>query len=80
MVNENAFELSDEQLAEVAGGSSPFISNVGNPVTEIAINNTLQFNVGIAPTIGIAVGGKLNLGGANLNLGNLSSSKLKNKA
>jgi hypothetical protein len=69
MINDkNMFELSDEQLAEVAGGS--LVSNVGNPVTQIGINNSVQLNVALAPTIGIAVGGKLDLTGAHLNLGN----------
>lgn len=62
----NAFELSDEQLAEVSGGS--LISNVGNP--QIGINNSVQLNLAVAPTTGVAIGGGLKLAGANLNLGN----------
>ncbi len=62
----NAFELSDEQLAEVSGGS--LISNVGNP--QIGINNNIQLNIAVAPTTGIAIGSGLKLAGAKLNLGN----------
>jgi len=64
----NAFELNDEQLAEVAGAGGSLISNVGNP--QIGINNSVQLNVAVAPTVGIAVGGGLKLAGAHLNLGN----------
>jgi len=60
----NAFELSDDQLAEVTGAGS----TIGSP--QIAINNSVQLNIGIAPTTGVVVGGGLNLKGAQLNLGN----------
>jgi len=76
MINENAFELNDEQLAEVAGG----LGDV-NVINQFAIDTPIQINIGIAPTIGVAVGGaKLNLAGADLHLGNKLSTRLKNKA
>jgi len=51
----NAIELNDEQLAEVAGANGSLISNVGNP--QISVNNNFQLNIGVAPTIGVVVGG-----------------------
>jgi hypothetical protein len=70
MINDmNASELSDEQLATVAGGGS-LIGNVGNPLTQIGINTNVQLNIGIAPTTAVVVGDGLKLSGANLNLGN----------
>jgi len=64
----NAFELSDEQLAEVTGAGDIVIS------PQIAINNNVQINTAIAPTtaVVISVGGSagLKLDGAHLDLGN----------
>jgi len=80
--NMNAFELSDEQLAEVAGGTN---GSIGSPVIQVSINNNIQTNTAIAPSLAIAtsVGGsaaallkgaqlKLNNGGV---LGNLNGVK-----
>jgi len=64
----NAFELNDEQLAEVAGAGGSLISNVGNP--QISLNNSVQINVAVAPTIGVAIGAPLKLDGAHIGLGN----------
>jgi len=59
----NAFELSDEQLAEITGAGITISPQIG-------INTNIQLNVANAPTVGVAVGAGLNLKGANLNLGN----------
>jgi len=72
--NDNAFELSDEQLEMVSGGSAPLFSNV------VQINP--QIEVVIAPTSNniVNVGGELKAlqGGATLkNLGLLSSLSTK---
>ncbi len=64
----NEIELNDEQLAEVAGAGGSLISNVGNP--QISLNNSVQINVAVAPTIGIDIGGGLNLSGAHIGLAN----------
>ena len=67
----NGFELSDEQLAAVTGASGSLINieNVGNP--KVAVNNAVQINLAVAPTIGVAVGSDLAVKGAGLNLANL---------
>jgi hypothetical protein len=67
-MNNNMNELSDEQLAEIAGADGSLVSNVGN--TELAIINNVQVNVAVAPTVGIALGSALNIAGAHIGLGN----------
>ncbi len=61
----NISDLSDEQLEEITGART----SIGSP--QIGINLTVQTTLGIAPTIGIALGGGLKLDGAQLHLGNL---------
>ena len=74
MINDmNAFELSDEQLAEVAGGALIEINTVIAP--QLNLNNQVT-NV-IAPTTGVVVGvggsAGLQMLGSHLQIGNGSS-------
>jgi hypothetical protein len=71
----NAFELSDEQLAEITGAASSLV----NVSPQIGINTNIQLNLANAPTVGVAVGTGLNLKGANLNLANLGQLGNTNK-
>jgi hypothetical protein len=65
----NAFELSDEQLAEITGaGGGITISPQINVATNVQLNNIVSPTTGIVVGVGDKVG--LNLKGADFHVGN----------
>ena len=75
MVNNiNAYELSDEQLDTVTGGSTNFLGfqNAGN--------GALQLNLAVAPTVNVSVlnFGNLEQSGATVWQGNASKQEASN--
>ena len=70
----NAYELNDEQLEQVTGGSKNFFSD------QFAGNGLTQLNLAVAPTVNISVfnHGDLSQSGATIYQGNSSSQTASN--